>query len=36
MVMETSDEIFAPDFMLPRLAELNVSEAINMRLILVT
>lgn len=37
MVMETSDEIFAPDFTLPRLAELvgdtrnNVSEAINMR-----
>ncbi len=37
MVMETSDEIFSPDFSLPRLAELvgdtrnNVSEAINLR-----
>lgn len=37
MVMETSDEIYSPDFTLPRLAELvgdtrnNVSEAINMR-----
>ena len=37
IVMETSDEIFSPDFSLPRLAELvgdtrnNVSEAINMR-----
>ena len=37
MVMETSDEIYSPDFSLPRLAELvgdtrnNVSEAINQR-----
>ena len=37
MVMETSDEIYSPDFTLPRLSELvgdtrnNVSEAINMR-----
>ncbi len=37
MVMETSDEIYSPDFSLPRLAELvgdtrnNVSEAINLR-----
>ena len=37
LVMETSDEIFSPDFSLPRLAELvgdtrnNVSEAINLR-----
>ncbi len=37
MVMETSDEIYSPDFTLPRLAELvgdtrnNVSEAINQR-----
>lgn len=37
MVMETSDEIYSPDFTLPRLAELvgdtrnNVSEAINLR-----
>ncbi len=37
MVMETNEEIYSPDFTLPRLAELvgdtrnNVSEAINMR-----
>lgn len=37
IVMETSDEIFSPDFSLPRLSELvgdkrnNVSEAINQR-----
>ena len=37
MVMETSEEIYSPDFTLPRLAELvgdtrnNVSEAINLR-----